>query len=452
MNVLALVLALSNAALVFFGLRVLANRPFDAVALYLYGVGLFLVFRPLLIALELHNLWPVKVFPDPFLASDALIDAQLIVTLWIVASFAGVTMADRIHLKPLRLGGPRGFDDSQLFRASIALMALAALVTIPLWIQYGGPDGLTRAFKIEKRISPFLRLVPLIATVTASASILSRVRTNATAKTRPLRTLARFAIFAACAYMSYSWGARDAPVFGLLAILLGRLEFSRTTLSRSAQLVLAACIVGGAIVGLRVARDLAIQDEVFSSITSENLVGQISIASNITMFDAFALVVMDGPPGGDFANGRDFTVAIQSAIPLVEPTGDTRSVALQVAQEYRPLRANGWPISPVGDWYVNFGTVGALLGGFASALLVSVIRKKTREFYKDPLIYSATLFVMATFLRGGIWARSINVGWQFLTALAITIWMMRFLRLSDPSPIARSRDGDPSSRAQMERV
>ena len=103
---------------------------------------------------------------------------------------------------------------------------LAAVVTIPLWIQLGGPSGNARVQSHENCPDTRIGVVPLTATIVGPASMLSRFRMNEESSRRLFKTVLRLAIFGLSAYFAFSWGARDAPVFGLLIVLTGRLYLS----------------------------------------------------------------------------------------------------------------------------------------------------------------------------------------------------------------------------------
>lgn len=445
MQPVSLLLASMNAALLWMLWKVVVRKPFDIVSIFLMIVGATLVLRPILISTGLDDLWPSDLFGNS--SQALLVDGQLLVSLWIFASGAGVLSTRAFPISAWHATGRTSLTSQHLFRATLVLVALATVVTIPLWIEFGGPTGLATAFKIDKSVDrTYLRLVPLIAAIFSSASYLA-----ATADYRSRRgsRLLRLGLFACAAALSYSWGARDAPVFGVLALILGTTYFGPRPGVRPRRLVLGLLVVLVLAFGLRLVRDSSVQGGVAEAITEQNVVGQVAVAANLVSFDSFLLVVRDGPPGGEYHGGSDFETSFLSVIPgLADRTADSRSVALQVAQTYRPQRRNGWPVNPIGDWYINFGPAGVALGGFISGALLGYLQRKLANADKSPILFSVSVFVGGTWLAGGIWARSV-FGWLFAFALVLAIRLARYLgpgEIRDSAVLGRLAD-----RAEMRR-
>ena len=436
----AIAAALANLILVLLIRRISVRNAFDAVDCYLATMAVLLVWRPLVIALSFDQYFPDSLFGLE--STDLLINAQLAVTGWLFASAIGIQIGRSLTRgRPWLPGGSRPFTEAQLLAASLVLLLLALAVTVPLWLQFGGPSGLTTAFKRDKAVSAtFLRLPAIVGALFATATVLQSLEVGRPGQRKRAVRFAALAALAGHAYLSYSWGARDVPVIAAIALTGGASHYHLYPKSRKWKLALGLGATVTIAFGLRLVRDIAINEAVLSTINDQSFVRQVSVGANLAKFDAFSLVLRDWPSVFDFRLGEDFVASARSAIPLIPDDPDSMSVALRVATTYIPNRANGWPISPIGDWYINFGYFGIFLGGLLSGWTFGWLQHRTMSMTTSPLLFTSMTYTALTWLQGGIWAKSLNVGWQFSLALILAIFGCRLIPRSTHSPLLRNRN------------
>jgi hypothetical protein len=201
---------------------------------------------------------------------------------------------------------------------------------------------------------------------------------------------------------------------------------------------------------LRAARDTVLWGDLAPTIEGQGTVRQVAVATNNTFYDALLLYLDDWPDRFDFTGGADFVDGSVAAVPslVVGPQEPFVSPAVQLAQTYID-RNNGFPATPVGDWYVNLGFPGVVLGGLLSGLVVRAGQHAFRRFLRDPLVWGFSLVFLIRIFPGGVWATSapkwVAIG---LPIIAFTVLVNLFLRRERddgedaPTPGRPAQDGD----------
>ena len=100
-----------------------------------------------------------------------------------------------------------------------------------------------------------------------------------------------------------------------------------------------------------------------------------ALMSRPAFFDALLLAVRDWPSAHPYRGGEDFIVGAEGIVPRAMWPGKPANVrpGSWFRQVYEPTHPNGWPLGAVGDWYLNFGLLGVLVGGGLSGLLYRVL-------------------------------------------------------------------------------
>ncbi|NEK59348.1 hypothetical protein GCU56_15915 [Geodermatophilus sabuli] len=441
------------ASFVVWGLvyRSLVVHPLDAMALTLYYLALQLLWRPLMLALGLDTPFPTLLFEERD-TETLLLVGQAVVVGFLLALWAGARLLSPL-VRPVtvlypQLRGPMA--PRTLVVLTVVLTAAAFVATAALWVRYGGPSGLLQASKVDRDIadSRALRAIPMLAALLGVAAFFS-------VRGARLQRLMIFGLIAVNGYLSWTWGARDVPVLSVVALLAGSLIFGRTG-RRAARrpdghwlrdprwrrrFLLVPVLAVLLAFTLRTARDTVLWGELAPSIVGQGAVRQVAVATNNTFYDALLLYLDDWPDRFDLTGGADFVDGSVSAVPsvLVGPQDPFVSPAVQLAQTYID-RNNGFPATPVGDWYVNFGFPGIVLGGLLSGLVVRAAQLAFRRFARDPLVWGFSLVFMIRIFPGGVWATSAPKWVAFgLPILAFTWLVNMFVR--------RAREGrDGSSR------
>ena len=122
--------------------------------------------------------------------------------------------------------------------------------------------------------------------------------------------------------------------------------------------------------GLRVARDVLLFPEgVISPLEGVNIWRQIAISMHGSQFDALLLVMRDFDLSAGLRWGEDFAAGIAALVPrAIWPDPPVSALGAWFRQIYEPETVNGWPITLVGEWLVNFGWTGVAFGGRRQAM------------------------------------------------------------------------------------
>jgi hypothetical protein len=392
-------------------------HPLDPVALALYYLALQLLVRPFVLAVQWDSPFPSELFVDRD-AGELIVQGQAVAVLWFLALWAGVRLLAPLT-GPVSLLFPRiraSLPPHVLLVVALLASAAALAVTATLWSRYGGPTGLITAAKVDRDIteSRALRSIPLLAALFSLAALFAAPR-------RALgRRLLALVLVALNGYLSWTWGARDVAVISVVALVAGSLLFrdvpagerptgGAASLRRwGPRLLLVPVCVLLVAFSLRAARDDALWGDLAPTIADQSTVRMIAVASNVTFYDSLLLVLDDWPGEQAFRGGADFVDAGFAAVPAVV-AGEQEpfvSPAVQLAQTYLD-RNNGFPATAVGDWYMNLGLSGVVLGGLLSGVVASAARRAMRRFVTDPLVWAFSLVFAIRVFPGGVWATSL---------------------------------------------
>lgn len=405
---MTLVSALVVVALIGGIYRYWSRWPLDVVALFCATFLLFYAFRALVISLELDPLYPDYLFGPT--AAAAATRANLVVSLFLVGVITGLVLVGRLHLRfprwafPTIVRQPRG---SRYLALTLGLTALGAVVTLALLEQHGGITGLVRTAKYERGLVglAFLRIIPSMGAVVAVASALDSVRLRERRLSAAQRQ--RLVISVVCAFLNgvsvFVWGSRSVLaivgfclVAGVVVYVGGRGRRGSTRSRVWGGVLLAVVVAAVSVVGLRFLRDEVATGDLSPNLEDQTALRQFSVASNSTKYDAVVLAVRDWPSVYDFRGGEDFSAGAFAAVPRFilpdRPTGIATGSWFR--RVYEPHTVNGWPPGAVGEWYLNFGHPGVLLGGVLSGVVLGLFRFALRSSRENPLAFVASAVVV----------------------------------------------------------
>ena len=327
--------------------RKTVHHPLDAMALILYLTAYHLLLRPMVLAFGFDSPFP----NDVFLGRDntaLIVSTQALAILWIVALGFGCRLLRPLALLgafvvPDRRGQQHSSPHCSSHRRQRSRRDGDPSPLVPLRRRRGLPASIQRRTRGGSRS---LRLFPFIGTIVSVAAYL-QVRHGRSSGSPGIARWKNLALTLAVlnSALSYSWGARGLSGFwGLVALLAGRVLFASTSERvgvrmhawwrvgrRRRQLAVVALLVFGSAFGLRIYRDVLINDEVASSIEGQSVVRQLSVATNDTYYDALLLVVDEWPSTFSFRGFRDFRDAAATSIPAVfaaNPHADPPSVVV----------------------------------------------------------------------------------------------------------------------------
>ena len=316
-------------------------------------------------------------------------------------------------------------------------LALSLLITITFLVEFGSATAMIRASKVDKALAGthFLRVIPAMTSLAFLASHfeLRRLRKRMVVRARraELLVLAGALLPAATIFL---WGSRNqflvvAIVYSIMvssgsAARLRRSQRSkRATLLRLAGFGLAVLLLA---YGLRILRDDSIGGGLLASEGRVNDTRAISVAANTTRLDGLMLALRDWPDRFPYRNGEDLEAMVVAPVPRLAWPGKPATVTTGTwfRQVYEPDVRNGWPITPLGEWYLNFGPMGvaagALLGGvllaFCRALLAHTVRSTT------DLVFAAAVLINVVPLGFEVQTPARAVAWA-VPAAAVLTWL-----------------------------
>jgi oligosaccharide repeat unit polymerase len=187
-------------------------------------------------------------------------------------------------------------------------------------------------------------------------------------------TWAVLACFIVNAFGIYAWGQRYSVAMACVGMVAGYHYFvARLSLVRLSILGTVFLVV---FLGLRLVRDtLLFPEGVISLLEGANIWRQIAIAMHGSQFDALLLVLRDFDLTAGLRWGEDFAAGLAALFPrAIWPDSPASSLGAWFRQVYEPETINGWPITMLGEWLVNFGWAGVLLGGVTSGYVLRAAR------------------------------------------------------------------------------
>ncbi|MES9861785.1 MAG: oligosaccharide repeat unit polymerase [Candidatus Thiodiazotropha sp. 4PDIVS1] len=183
---------------------------------------------------------------------------------------------------------------------------------------------------------------------------------------------------------NYFWGNRYN-----IAMLLGALGIGWHFYIYKINIVKAALLILIASMMLQTLKNLRSEnfgEVLFMDIKStQPFWTDVSLSLHMSQFDGFMLAYQDAGKVFKLRNGKDFINGMLAFIPRkFYPNKETYAVGGWFRRVYQPEKINGWPITIIGNWYVNFGFLGILLGALISGTIAAIydsINRNIRESY-----------------------------------------------------------------------
>ncbi len=403
------------------GLR--KHRPaLIAVAVIL---GLQTVVRPLIFLLGLDLPYPQAFFDAQ--EWDLVTTTNTAVLGWVFClaiSYAATGQAATAAGCLLPRVGRRG---DALARPALLIVAAAPLAlalggTALLLHRYGGFSGLIFASKVTKDLKGLfiIQEAATLACLLAWFGLLSSLRRGG------LWPFGFAAMILAALSANFAWGNRyNIAILLVVFALSWHLHVGRLGALR----IMVAALL--AVVAMQMLKE--IRADAFSQVLAADIGAaqpfwlDLSTSLHFVEYDALMLALRDAGQLFDLRHGADFINGLVSWVPRsLLPGKETFNVGAWFRQIYQPGIVNGWPVTTIGSWYVNFGTAGILCGALLSGFVVRVFDQAYRDIRRNA--WSAAMGSGLAFLmiEGGV-----NTGFpQRIVLLIIPLWLAAlFLRL-----------------------
>lgn len=412
--------------------RAFVRHRFDVMFLTLLMLGYWFVARPVQILLGLDQPTPDYLFPVG--GYDVMVLAQGAALLWLAGLAVGIYAADvagqpAMGLFPRLRGEP---PPAYVLMGLLAVTALGVAVTAWLMTVSGGTlTDSVRFVKSEKAVTGFyfLRQFAAVGELLSVFAFFYFIYLGRVRSVRVPRWWLWLALlcFGVNAFGVYAWGQRYAIAMASLGFVAGYHYFIRRL--TWTEMALAAAAFLAIFVGLRLVRDdLFFGEAATTPMEAGNLWRKIAISMHGAQYDALMLAIRDYDLTAGLRWGEDFRAGLAAMIPRqIWPDRAAFNPGVWFRQIYEPGTVNGWPITPIGEWLVNFGWLGVAAGGALSGYLLRAAQRVYDDLWRNPwsmvLATAAALFV----LPGGVTAGSAQAMIATIVPLFLAALAMRQL-------------------------
>jgi oligosaccharide repeat unit polymerase len=368
---------------------------------------------------------------------DVQTNALVIVTVWIIGFF----VVHQFVIRARALGNllpqvGQTYSVNMLLSATLFTTFLGLLLTGIFVIQTGSVGAFMYAVKIEKAFAGSY-VIREISVVGAIFCTLSLFHFEKQYRAGIRRKVARKMVWICLALLlinlagNYAWGNRYNVALIFLAFMIAwHFQIRALNWKKIAILLLLAAI---ALQGLKVMRIAAVSGQVGFDVGPESSFWRnVSTSLHAVQYDALVLALRDAGERFPFRNGRDFKNGLVAWIPRsLYPAKETFQVGGWFRRVYQPDKVNGWPMTIVGAWYVNFATWGIVFGVLASGILVGVFDANYRNL-RGSLWQGVIAPMLAFFLfsGGGVGAGFLQNVVFYLVPIAFLAFLLKRRRSS----------------------
>jgi oligosaccharide repeat unit polymerase len=422
----------------------ISRHPLDPIALFCYMFFLFYLFRDVVITFGWDTPYPDGLFNPPQ-TGILLFKASLTLSLFLVAFAAAYVLLRPwgnyfVRLVPVTWNIPSVRSQRRLMTG---LTIAATAISVFLLARYGGFGGILRAAKVTKSLagSYALRVFPAIGAIVSASLCLTLLQ-----RRKEGISSSRFLVAASltCALLNagyvYLWGSRTVVAVVIFILIGGQWLLGRGLVGNAAVLdeipvrrrprvfrvLVSLLVLLVVVVGLREIRDTALSGHYSTSTQGQSELRKISVETNSTYFDATLLALRDWPSTYRYRHGEDFTIGLDGVIPRPLWAGKPQDITdgAWFRQIYQPNVKNGWPLGAVGDWYLNFGTLGVLVGGLFSGFLFTGLMAAWRRAPLTPFTLASLISMVIFVVPTGFDALSPLRWFEWAFPLLICAWYL----------------------------
>jgi hypothetical protein len=364
--------------------------------------------------------------------------AGLGISLWLAGVLVASTFSYRRAPKPYLPSFPHEPASFSALRgvAYVLLLATMALLGTLVMATGEGLDNTSYLLRFDPRFAHLINIKYVVILtayfLTALAASLRRQQTTSA------RWQARAWMLAALllAVSTLLFGDRDLLIFWLLYAFAMRTVVLRGKGILS-LLPLAAPLAGLFVLLKALRNTLWFEDHPSGP---ESVFRSLADGLNMDIFDKLTLAMRTWDQQ-DLRLGEDFLNGIVALLPRAVWPGkpDTLYVDIWFKNLFEASRT-GWPISPPGEWYINFGWPGFALGGLATGMVLGLARDKYRDAASNPFAFMVVFIVATRFIPLGVTSSLpfFYLTWMLQLVLAALLYRaLRSFLLRSPSPVRR---------------
>lgn len=307
-----------------------------------------------------------------------------------------------------------------IFITSLSITLVSTLIVATLIMKYGGIGGFIIAVKVKKSLTGlyFLKYIPVLGSIFCSYGLLNAI------DFKNKKLLFLFTLLLAinyCVIMSFGERFSVATLFlALLSSLLYKKTISISTL---------ISLLSAGLVFLFIISSIRFYLLTEGDNRKVSTLNKISSSLHLVEFDSFSLLLKEEKKLDNHFYGRDFLAGLYSVTPRFIWPERPKSVnpGAWLRNQFEPKIKNGWPITSTGEWYLNFGIIGVVLGGILSGSFAEAINKKYWNNTPSNLSIVFGAFLSIQLMYGGIRAISIQYWIYYPLAFVLITKLMNQL-------------------------
>ncbi|MEQ5806158.1 oligosaccharide repeat unit polymerase [Alteromonas sp. NFXS44] len=353
----------------------------------------FLSLRPLLIFFGLDVIIPSYEFMYDFYPDIA--KAHLIILVWVVLIVVFSKFSEPKNEAIRNTYKIEIINLNLLIILTTLISLMGAIFTSYFIIKFGSLSEFLYQVKIEKAMQGMY----IFREVSSWALILSGlIFLYAKLSRNYFKTTIALGLIVINSAFIFSWGNRTT--IGFFLFMLGLFYFTTFIKFKFTKVILSVVILVVVANGLRFVReDLhseAINHEV-NSLENMGAVTALSLSMHLSEYDGLVLASRDVGKRFDYRYGEDFANGFFAWIPrfLWPDKPQTHNTGLWFRQVYESEKRNGWPITAVGDFYVNGSWFLVIFGAILNAFLLAILNKLShKSLIRDYLIITFSVFVL----------------------------------------------------------
>lgn len=370
------------------------KKSFFGRFFFLFFSFYYLSIRPFFIFTGLDLPIPANQFKGDYWGD--MLSVNLLISFWVflIVSLSGIIVKRRNvgEFSQYRFGY---INKNYLSFLTVFLTLVGLLISVMYILKFGGVGAFLYNVKAKKAMAGLyvFREINTWALFLAGALFLFSVNY----KKRKLKYFSLVLIIVNSGII-FSWGNRT--VIGFFIVLLLTIYYTKLSKIDTKKIAIILTILMSMGIGLKVARD-TINSNVtgyeYNYTDAMSPYTTISLAMHWSEYDGLLLAVRDVGVKFEYRSGEDFLNGLTAWVPrfIWEEKPDSHKVGRWFRQVYQPDKANGWPITALGNLYVNGGLLFVVMGVVLTAILVSIVDNLSSvSLMRDYLLLIFCIFVL----------------------------------------------------------
>jgi hypothetical protein len=323
-------------------------------------LSVFFVFRASVLVLGVDEIFPEHIYYGAVEESDYMI-GWAGYCVWIFIYLALVTFFGKSNLLPAIAAASIHEENGKALKSTFYLLFFLSLVyfTFAL-LGAGGMAGLIYYVRINSEFGyAFLSNIPSIAMMIGCVVL-------------AIYGASRLVIVyvLTLGFIHICLGDRSGIIFSLVVLGYALWITNKVGVVRIVLLAPIIFVVAALLKWFRSVFQLEMD------IADSGLIRALSSSLNLNVYDAYFIAVSYIQDGMGLRYGYDFWLGIVGLIPrfLWDGKPELINTGVWFAQLYSDLKM-GTPVSSLGEWYMNFGFIGFVLGSLVTYLIIFVVIK-----------------------------------------------------------------------------